>query len=62
MPVFVGAFRNKVVDRLNTAAFVASIAQLSPVSAQAISQLTLCRRHARPRLVVMNSELLDDLL
>jgi hypothetical protein len=48
-------------DRLNTTAFVAPITQLSPVGAQAIAQLTLRRRHARPRLVVMNGELLDDL-
>jgi hypothetical protein len=61
MPVFVRAFRREVVDRLNTPAFVAPITQLSPVGAQAIAQLTLRRRHARPRLVVMHSELLDDL-
>jgi len=60
--VLIGAFCAEVFDPLNTPAFVAPITQLSPVGAQAIPQVTLRRCHARPRLVVMNGKLLDDLL
>jgi hypothetical protein len=61
MPVLVRAFGRKAVNCLDAPAFVAAIAQLPAMSAQAIAQLTLRRGHARPRLVVMHGKLLDDL-
>ena len=61
MPVLVGAFGRQPIDGLHPPAFVAPIAELPAMGAQAIAQLALRRRHARPRLVVVHGKLLDDL-
>ena len=61
MPVLVGAFGRQPIDALHTATIVVPVAELPAVRAQAIAQLALRRRHARPGLVVMYGKLLDDL-
>ena len=61
MPMLVGAFGRQPIDALHTATIVAPVAKLPAMRAQAIAQLALRRRHARPGLVVVHGKLLDDL-
>src|SRR4051812_11555440 len=61
MPMLVGALAREPIDRLHPLSLVESIAELPPMCAQAISQLTLVGREPRPRLAVIHGELIENL-